>query len=262
MALTWGLSRAFAAGPSPSGASPAAVAASFVLDLGVLGVVLAWLPLKGDLSYGGWRTWLRGTLLALAAAAGLWVGARSGLSLRPPACGVPLVPWQTAGALAALMSAQTAVLCGLHGLLTWLCDRQRLWARATLLLCFTLAGTSLFWSRPLLYAVQTRSIPAYEVATQAVVTLNPVMNIAALWNAEPAGFDLVRTPHTYRIWIGANFLAYPRLWPSRAPAPYLAADAPWTPGLVLTLFVWGIVVTLGCDYLAFLSGKRWGVITE
>jgi hypothetical protein len=238
--LTWILARAMPPLPGVGGAAPGAIAGAFLLNLVLLGIQLACLPLD-PAGGGGWdwvRGWLRGTELTVAAFLGLWAAPGNG------------VAFQTAGTLMALTAAQCAGLCGGMVLAALLAGRFRRAGRMLAALLFAFAATGLFWSRPVLYALQRSSPAVYESATQAVVSLGPVTGVAAVWDADPAGFNLIKSRQTYEIWIGANFLAYPVLWPGPARP---AGGGMIAPGLILGLLLWGLVLAAGSDYLGFVK---------
>ena len=239
--LTWVLTRAMPPLPGVGGSgAPGAIAGAFLLNLALIGVQLACLPLDPPDGWGwDWvRAWLRGTELAVAAFLGLWAAPGNG------------VAFQTAGTLMALTAAQGAALCGGMALAALLAGRFRRAGRMLAALLFALAATGLFWSRPVLYALQKSSPAVYESATQAVVSLGPVTGVAAVWDADPAGFNLIKSRQTYEIWIGANFLAYPVLWPGAARP---AGGGMTAPGLILGLLLWGLVLAAGSDYLGFVK---------
>jgi hypothetical protein len=239
LALTWILSSPLRAPPGHEGPAPAAIAASFLLNLALLGTVLALLPLDSE-TWGGLCTWLRGVVLAGAAFAG-WAAAPGSQA-----------DWTCAVALAALTAAQAAALCGLAGLVAAIFGRHRRVARMGLAVVWVLAVTGLFWSKPVLEALQRHSPRTYEAATQALVAVGPVTGVAALWNEAQPGFSLVKSRYTYELWIGANLPYFPRLWPGRGDQPGLPSGGAWPPGLGLSLLLVGLVLTVAGDYLGFV----------
>jgi hypothetical protein len=253
LALTWLLVRVMTheAGATgerlaarPQTAHPGAIAASFLINIAALGVLLALAPLKREGPWAWWRAWLRGAVLGLAGFAGLWAAPGSG------------VGWRQAAALAALTASYGACLCGLGELAAVLAGRRYLWARAFLVVFWTLAVTGLFWSKPVLEGLKKSSPAAGDAATEAVVSLGPVTGVAAFWNSDPAGFNLIKTTHTYHIWLGSNFLRYPPLWPQRETIGISDEGGRWTPGLVLALGLWGLVLVFGCECLPI---EDWGL---
>jgi hypothetical protein len=226
--------------PGVAGAAPGAIAAAFLLNLVLLGILLACLPLDpaGGRGWDWVRAWLRGTVLTVAAFLGFAAAPGQGAA------------FGTAGTLMALTAAQGAALCGGMALATLLAGRFQRTGRMLAALLFVLAATGLFWSRPALYALQRTSPAVYESATQAVVALGPVTGVAAVWDADPSGFNLIKSRQTYEIWIGANFLAYPALWPGRAGP---AGGGHAAPGLILGLLLGGLVLAAASDGLGFIS---------
>jgi hypothetical protein len=231
--LTWMLLRALPPLPSGAGAAPGAIAAGFLLNLALLGLLLARLPLEPMVPWAWLSVWLRCAEWSVAGALGLLAAPGSGVTLK------------TAVALAAVTAAQAALWCGISALLGLATRRRRSLGQMLTALLFAFAVAGLFWSRPPLYALQRSHPDVYEPATQAVVWLGPVTGVAAVFSEDPSGFNLVKARQTYEVWLGANFLAYPPLWPGRSEV----SGEGFRLGLVLTLSLWGLGLCVACEAL-------------
>jgi hypothetical protein len=222
-------------------ASPAAVAASFVLGLGLLCICFSLLPsMTSGRPEGHWGhlcAWLQMVDLAMAGYLGVWLAPGSGLRF---------------GALLALVTltcAYAAALCGTHAVLCAIRGRPSPTLRAALVVVLALAIAALLWTKAPLQALQhhgERGVAAYDTGTQVVASLSPVMGWAAFWSADETGFNLTKTTHTYQLWLGPSFISFPGLWPGRSGL----SDQDWGPwglGLVIGLLTWGLVLCIAGD---------------
>lgn len=249
VALPWLLAGFFPAPPS-SGTEPnvpqSAKAASFLVNLALLAVALARLPLQCGSGWPFLRAWLETSLLSAAAFAGLALGG---------------VPPSAAATMAALTSAQAAALHGAAAFLFLFCKPCSGITRMALALVMVLLAGGIFWTRPILQSFyggeaateqeRERAMARADAGARATLALSPMGGMAEAWNRTGSGFDLVRGHHTYVIWIGSDrLISYPRLWPGRDEAAMSGVPAALAPGLILGFGVWGLVLLLAGDLLA------------
>jgi len=246
LALSWSLQALLEPEAARSGPAPAAIGASFVLNLVTLALALMLLPASGGKGFLLLRAWLRVTAVSLAAFAGLACAPGAAVSSK------------TVLGLAALTSIQAAALLGTAGWLACLTEPFRGAARLLALIVLALAATGTLWSRPLLedLYVAEQNLPhgkrgsADDVA-QALLALGPSTAVAALWN-EARALDLLRGRLTYEVWLGNHhIIPYPRLWPGREPDPASPLATVFKPGLALVLGMWGLALLLLADVLPF-----------
>lgn len=223
-----------------------AKAASFLLNLALLGVALARLPLRNGSGWPFLRAWLETSLLSAAAFAGLALG------------GVPLGATAT---MAALTAAQAAALQGAAAFLMLLCMRCAEITRMALALALVLMTGGIFWTRPILQGFYSgdaatevereRAISRADAGARTVMALSPMGGMAEAWNRTGSGFDLIHGHQTYVLWIGSDrMIYYPRLWPGRGQNDPSGGPAALAPGLILGLGLWGLVLLLTGDLLA------------
>lgn len=226
-----------------------AIAASFVVDLAGLGLLLMRLraAASGGSAWPNLVAWLE-TLFACAAAfAGVAVAGTHGESAR-----TFLVLW-------ALFAAQTAVLAALHGVCLLMAGRASHWPAQLCLLCAGCAATALFWSRePIQRLGQTHARPAAAL-TAGVMAFSPPMAVATAWYRESdaarlaeqkpgSRFDLIRGPASYELWVGSyRAVPYPAVLPQRAAGSGLE----W--GLLAGLLAGALPVLLAADALAVFA---------
>lgn len=249
LALPWLLNGFFPVLPSDSAVPTipqSTKAASFLLNLVLLAVALARLPLQSSSGWPFLRAWLETSLFSAAAFTGL---ALSG------------TPLPAAATMAALTAAQAAALLGAAALLLLFCKRCAGITRMALALALALMAGGIFWTRPILQGFyggeaateqeRERTMARADAGARAVLALSPMGGMAEAWNRTGSGFDLVRGHHTYVLWIGSDrLISYPRLWPGRDEAASGIHPAPLAPGLVFGLGVWGLVLLLTGDLLA------------
>lgn len=220
-------------------ASPAAVAASYAVLLGLLCLYFSLLP-DGRTVEGNWDhvcAWLRTVDLTLVGFLGIWLAPGSGL------------PFSSVLALTALACSYAAALCGTHALLCVLRGHSSGVVRAVLAVLLALSITALLWTKAPLHALQSRGergVALYNAGTQTVACLSPVMGLTAYWCANEAGFNLTKTTHTYQLWMGPSFISFPPLWPGRQGVSGVD-QAPLGLGLVLSLLLWGTVLCVVGD---------------
>ncbi len=261
LGITWGLGGIYS---SEVGRPSAAIASSFLLNLSLLAALLMSLPGRiddPDSERGRRPDW---PLLSAWIRFALWCGI---VFLGFAWASGATVSWGIALALAALTMAQGSMLTGIAGMLGHLAGRFQRYARVVLVLGCALLSISLFWTKPLLSELKSRDYRAQvasengtavfwaPAATQAVFVLSPPTAVASVWNGSESNYDLIRGPNTYRIWVGSWIIPYPRIWP-RWVGREGSADAPqgpWNQGLVLSFFIWGLVVTLGSDVVEGLK---------
>lgn len=244
-ALGFGLNfslRLFFAGPEHS---RSALAASFIVNLGVLAASLATLPERQSGAASRWRflrAWLRVACLAAAGFGGVWAASAQQESARIFA------------ALVLLSSAQSAALFAAYALLDVLCESR---GRAPRLLCalgLALFSTALFWTRePILWLSKSGGALSglSPRVSDGVMKLSPPVAVAAAWFTESdaarggAGgatprFDLVRGPLTYTAWIGSyQLVAVPGILPSGLSTDFYARED-FSPGIALILLLWAL----------------------
>ena len=246
LVFSWSLQSLLESEAVRSGPLPAAIGASFVLNLAALALALMWLPTSSGKGFLLLRAWLRVTAVSAAAFAGLACAPGAAVSLK-----IVL-------GLIALTSSQAAALLGLAGWLTGLVEPLRGTVRLILLIVLTLAATGTLWSRPLLedMYVAEQKLPrgqrgsADDVA-QALLALGPSTAVATLWNEERA-LDLLRGRLTYEVWLGNHhIIPYPRLWPGHEQDPASPLATVFKPGLALVIGAWGLVLLLWADVLRF-----------
>lgn len=222
-------------------ASPAAVAASFALGLGLVCICFSLLPAgTPETSEGHWAhlcVWLQLVGMAATGHLGIWLAPGSGLR------------FSMLLALTAIACAYAAALCGAHAVLCAIRGRPSYGVRAGLVVILTLTLTAVIWTKAPLQALQRsgeRGAAAYDVGTQMVASLSPVMGWSAYWNGSDTGFNLTKTTHTYQLWLGPSFISFPALWPGRSG---LTAEdlGPWQLGLVVGLLTWGLALCFAGD---------------
>ncbi|MCK6471225.1 MAG: hypothetical protein L6R28_05715 [Planctomycetes bacterium] len=253
-ALPWLLNGFFPVLPSAGAAlaiPQSTKAASFLLNLALLAVALARLPLQSSVGWPFLRAWMETSLFSVTAFAGLAL------------CGAPI---SAAATMAALTAAQAAALLGAAAFLLLFCKRCAGITRMALALALALMAGGIFWTRPILQGFygseaateqeRERTMARADAGARAVLALSPMGGMAEAWNRSRSGFDLVRGHHTYVLWIGSDrLISYPRLWPGRNEPSAGGGPAALAPGLILGLGVWGIVLLLTGDLLA---GSRAG----
>jgi hypothetical protein len=231
--------------PSPAASPPyAAIAASVVIDLAGLAVLLVWLPAAGSRreAWAGMAGWLGSALACGAALAGLSVSGVCKESLR-----TFLVLW-------GLMAGQGAVLAAIYGWLAVLFRSEPRLAAQAACLILSLAATALFWSRePIQLAGRSAAGGSLSGAglAEAVLALSPPLAVASVWHQESdaartgaARFDIVRGHLTYRVWIGEyRAVPYPQILASAGPG--------WARfGLVPVMLISGVLLLVLGDVAA------------
>jgi hypothetical protein len=236
---------------SSATASPAAVAASFVLGLCLLCICFCLLP-DGSTgtTEGPWAhlcTWLQMVDLTAIGYLGIWLTPGSGL------------PFNMLVALTALTCAYAAALCGAHALLGALRGRPSQGIRAGLAVVTALAITAMLWTKAPLQLLQRKGewgMAAYDSGTQTVASLSPVVGWSVYWSASETGFNLTKATHAYQLWLGPGFISPPQLWPGRSG--FSSEDqGPWALGLVIGLLAWGLGACIAGD-LARMRSKAAG----
>lgn len=240
-----------------TGATPAGIASSFILNLILLSTMLMMLPLRPDRNWDFSRVWLRVTLWSVFAFLGLLLSPWDGMTRG------------TAASLLAITIAHAAGWGGAGALLALLAGRFNQAARLFLVLVFALFVSAILWSRPLLLSLKKhdhhnqvqsadgRGTRWSGISADAILALGPTTALAGVWSTRKDGFDLIMGPNTYRFWIGAWVISYPQLWPkevaTRGAPPGMTH---WAPGLVLGLLIWGLVLLPGCDLLSAVAPRN------
>ena len=254
IALPYGLRLVLPAGPA---APYTAIAASFIIDLAGLAVLLCWLPLAAASRqpWAGAAAWLGGVLVCGAA----WLGLASAGTHQESA--------RTFFVLWGLFAGQGALVAAAYGVLALLCGRARPLAAQLTLVGLSLAATALFWSREpiqlLSRGAADQEASAAALLTGAVMKLNPPMAVASVWHQQsdaarmpgPASgsrFDLIRAPMTYEVWIGSyQAVPYPHVLPA-------AQEDGFRFGLIATMLLWGLPLLCLTEVLAALRDSGGG----
>lgn len=271
-ACGWSLGRALnGLLPSAASAPPyAAIAASVVLDLACLALLLIWLPRAAEKGSAWTNTaaWLGSTLAGLAALAGLSLSGG----------GEPL---RTFAVLGGLLAAQGAVLAAVYG---WLAVLFRFEPRLAPLVAgvvLSLAATALFWSREPIQLLGHEAEDGASSAAwlaEAVVAGSPPLAVASVWHQESAAarggagagggagaarFDIIRAPLTYEVWLGSyRAVPYPQILPGSGGGSGGGGEGGggvgsegFRFGLVAGLLLPGLLLLLLSDIAAFFSRR-------
>jgi len=223
---------------------------SIGLNITLLAAWLVLLPLDAS-PWSGLRAWLQGTLIAAGAFTGLYFSGSESA--------------RTFLALWLLAAAQGGMLCATAGVAALAFGSPAL-ARQSSAVVLALAVTTLFWSRTPIQTAprpENDAVPLSDIYYDAVLKLSPPLATSAVWyqesdvsrrklRTEGSAFDIIRGPKTYEIWVGSyTILPYPAVYPKRD-----AETNRFTPGLILSLLIWGLPALLVCDLLLFLRYRR------
>ncbi len=239
-----------------------AIAASFILNLAILALALAWLPAEKAFAarerFPHARAWLRTCLAAACAYTGLWIAPVHGESMRVFA------------ALALLTAAQAGAFFALHSALIVLFGTK---SRAPGTLCalmLCVLSSALFGSRePIERLSKSGGDGSLHSAYLAdgVMKLSPPMSIASAWYQESDGahtpqslssrrFDLIHGTLTYAVWIGSyQAVACPDILPSGGSGDFYNRGE-FSAGIVLVLLAWALPFMALCDILMWQKSQR------
>ncbi|HEY3319402.1 MAG TPA: hypothetical protein VGP72_02860 [Planctomycetota bacterium] len=235
-----------------TGALPfTAVAASVVIDLAGLALVLAWMPVERGESWAALGTWVAVTLCVGPAFIGMGL------------VGAHQEPMYVFIVLWGLFAAQAALVLAVHALLS-----QFVGAQAALQVTILLLGaavTALFWSRPVIQRLasdpsRTVSMAVSRTLTDGVLGLSPPLSLSSVWNQESAAareanagqarFDLIRAPMTYDVWLGSyQALPYSQILPGKTH------EGTFGLGLILKMLLAALPVIAVCDVLSARAAR-------
>jgi len=233
--------------PKPAPHMPdSAIAASFIIHLAGLGVLLAWLP-ENAASRCVISAWLKSVLVCAAAYCGMIIS-------RPGETGM------TFFALWCVFAAQSAVVAAGFGMLSMFLNSRTLPRQVTLLL-LSAAATALLWSREPIQAAGHLSPEGRcsALLAEGVLKLSPVGAVASAWyqesdsaRAQAGRFDLMGSVLTYDQWIGRTGLTigYPQVFPAHVGE---GAQRQFAPGIVLAMLLWSLPLMALRDLLAASS---------
>ena len=232
-----------------------AMTASFVLNLGCIALALAFLPAPEQIParpiFVHVRAWLQSCVPMACAFAGLYMAP---------------VHHETARVfvtLALLSMTQAGLLFAVHALLRVVCGTNNRAPETACALMLCVLASALFWSgEPIERLTKSENNGAARSAQLAdsVMKLSPPMAVAATWYQESDAartaqtrsarrFDIVHGPLTYAVWIGSyQAIANPDIMPSGGTGDFYNRRE-FTPGIVLIMALWSIIVIALCDVL-------------
>jgi len=245
-----------------------ALAASFAVNLMLLGLLLAWLPGRPQecTAWAVLSAWLGSLILGGAAFAGVAWAPGHYESLR------------TFFALWTLFAAQAAAIAAAHSLLL-LIVRSPTAIRQLILLGVSVLVTALFWSKALIEIVPKTGLQEPQVTgralpdlADAVIKLSPPVAVASAWyqesdaaragasadpkvaaQSEGCRFGLIHGPLTYSVWMGSYQAArYPHILPARAQS----RTETFSPGIALAMLLWGLPLLFLGELLRGLEQPR------